>query len=61
MKMRLLSRARLFATLDGSLPGSSIHRIFQARVLEWVLQDNSKCYLINPSEEKLITAKWYKR
>ena len=22
--------------VDGSLPGSSIHRIFQARVLEWV-------------------------
>ena len=21
---------------DGSLPGSSVHRIFQARVLEWV-------------------------
>ena len=22
--------------MDGSLPGSSIHRIFQARILEWV-------------------------
>ena len=22
--------------MDGSLPGSSVHRIFQARVLEWV-------------------------
>ena len=25
-----------FKTLDCSLPGSSIHRIFQARILEWV-------------------------
>ena len=22
--------------IDGSLPGSAVHRIFQARVLEWV-------------------------
>ena len=32
-----LSRVRLFATpMDCSLPGSSVHAIFQARVLEWV-------------------------
>ena len=31
------SRVRLCATpIDGSPPGSSIHGIFQARVLEWV-------------------------
>ena len=30
------SRVRLRATpIDGSPPGSSIHGIFQARVLEW--------------------------
>ena len=23
-------------TIDGSLPGSSVHGIFQARILEWV-------------------------
>ena len=36
--MLLLSRVRLFATdpMDCSLPGSSIHGIFQARILEWV-------------------------
>ena len=34
VKVKLLSRIRLFATLDCSLPGSSIHGIFQARVLE---------------------------
>ena len=31
------SRVRLFVTpMDCSLPGSSVHGIFQARVLEWV-------------------------
>ena len=40
VKVKSLSRARLFATLtlcdpmDCSLPGSSVHGIFQARVLE---------------------------
>ena len=34
--MKSLSRVRLFATpMDYSLPGYSIHWIFQARVLEW--------------------------
>ena len=37
VKVKLLSRVRLFATpVDCSLPGSSIHAIFQARRLEWV-------------------------
>ena len=36
LKVKLLSRVRLFATLDCSLPGFSIHGIFQARVIEWV-------------------------
>ena len=31
-----LSRVRLFATPDCSLPGSSIHGVLQARILEWV-------------------------
>ena len=35
-KVKLLSRVQLFVTpTDCSLPGSSIHGIFQARVLEW--------------------------
>ena len=35
--MKSLSRVRLFATpMDCSLPGSSVHGIFQARILEWV-------------------------
>ena len=28
--------------MDYSLPGSSVHRIFQARVLEWVVISSSK-------------------
>ena len=37
-----LSRVRLFATTDRSLPGSSIHGIFQARGLEWVAISSSR-------------------
>ena len=37
VKVRSLSRVRLFATpVDCSLPGSSVHGILQARILEWV-------------------------
>ena len=36
-KEKLLSHVRLFVTpMDCSLAGSSIHGIFQVRVLEWV-------------------------
>ena len=36
VKVKLLSRVQSSATpMDCSLPGSSIHGIFQARVLEW--------------------------
>ena len=34
--VKLLSPVRLCDSMDLSLPGSSIHGIFQARVLEWV-------------------------
>ena len=37
VKVKSLSHVRLFATpMDCSLPGSSVHGIFQARTLEWV-------------------------
>ena len=37
MKVKSLSRVRLLATAwTTGLPGSSVHGIFQARVLEWV-------------------------
>ena len=35
MKVKSLSRIRLSDPMDCSLPGSSSHGIFQARVLEW--------------------------
>ena len=35
-KVKLLSRVRLCDSMDCSLPGSSVHGIFQARILEWV-------------------------
>ena len=33
---QLLSRVRLCNPMDSSLPGSSVHGILQARILEWV-------------------------
>ena len=36
------SRVRLLATLDGSPPGSSVHGILQARILEWVAVHSSR-------------------
>ena len=36
VKVKLLSRVRLCDPMNCSPPGSSIHGIFQARVLEWV-------------------------
>ena len=36
VKVKSLSRVRLCDPLDCSLPGSSVHGIFQARILEWV-------------------------
>ena len=35
MKVKSLSRVQLRDSMDCSLPGSSIHGIYQARVLEW--------------------------
>ena len=34
-EVKTLSRVRLSDPMDCSLPGSSVHGIFQARVLEW--------------------------
>ena len=35
--------------VDCSLPGSSVHGIFQARVLEWVASAHG--YSVNPSQK----------
>ena len=38
-----LSRVQLFATpWTASLPGSSVHGILQARILEWVVMPSSR-------------------
>ena len=37
--------------MDSSLPGSSIHGIFQARVLEWVAISFSKCMKVKSESE----------
>ena len=34
--MKSLSRVQLCDSVDCSLPGSSVHGIFQAKILEWV-------------------------
>ena len=36
VKVKLLSRVRLCDPVDCSPPGSSVHGILQARILEWV-------------------------
>ena len=36
VKVKSLSRVRLCDPVDCGLPGSSVHGILQARVLEWV-------------------------
>ena len=45
MKVKSLSHVRLFVTpwTDWSLPGSSVHGIFQARVLAWVAISLQPC------------------
>ena len=36
LKVKSLSHVRLCNPMDSSLPGSFVHGIFQARILEWV-------------------------
>ena len=42
--------------IDGSLPGSSVHRILQARALEWVSISFSRGYLY-PCEIEIFKGK----
>ena len=43
--VQLLNQVQLLQPLDGSLPGSSVHGILQARILEWVAISFSRVYL----------------
>ena len=47
----LQSRPTLCNAIDGSLPGSSVHGIFQARVLEWVLWPSPNDILRKPKSK----------
>ena len=38
--------------MDGSLPGSSVHGIFQARVLEWVAEVTFKYMYVSVGKKK---------
>ena len=57
--MKSLSRVRLCDHMDCSLPGFSVHGIFQARVLEWVAIAFSKqctiCSVISLSTRQTHT------
>ena len=41
-KVNVAHRVRLCDPMDCSLPGSSVHGIFQARILEWVATSFSR-------------------
>ena len=51
MKVKSLSRLRLCDPVDCSLPGSSVHGIFQAIVLEWGAISFSRGDLPDPGIE----------
>jgi len=42
--------------MDCSLPGSSVHGIFQARILEWIAISFSRVLLLKPLIKVLKTA-----
>ena len=46
-KVKLLSRVQLCDPMDCSLPVSSIHGIFQARILKWVAISFSRDFFFN--------------
>ena len=50
----LQSCPTLSNTMDCSLPGSSVHGIFQARVLEWVARMYDQCLIMKKLQTKEI-------
>ena len=55
MYLYVLSRVWLFCNpMDCSPPGSSVHGILQARILEWVLQGIFPTHRLNPSLLRLL-------
>ena len=53
-----LSRAQLCNPVDCSPPGSSVHRISQARVLEWVVFLLQGIFLTWGSKPDLLHCRW---
>ena len=61
VKVKSLSLVQLCDPMDCSLPGSSVHRIFQARVLEWVaIPFSRKSFFFFPGNlnTSIITLTW---
>ena len=57
-----LSRVQLCHVLDCSLPGSSVHGILQARILEWVaISFSNRCDRINYKWLLAGLYKWWNR
>ena len=55
-KVKLLSCVRLFANpMDCNLPGSSVHGIFQARILEWAAIVGKSVVLIIVSSHSVVS------
>ena len=49
------SRVRLWDSMDCSLPGSSVHGILQARILEWVAMPSSRVF---PTRDQTHISYW---
>ena len=51
---KLLTYVQLFLTINRRPPGSSVHGIFQARILEWVAISSSRGYSL-PRDRTLVS------
>ena len=59
MKVKSLSRVHLCDPVDCSLPGSTVHGILQARILEWVAISFSRgSSLTQGSNPSLLHYRW---
>ena len=58
VKVKLLSHVWLSDPMDCSLPGSSVHEIFQARVLEWVPLPSPLNNINRVESEVKVLATW---
>ena len=54
MKVKSLSCVRLCDPMDCSLPGSSLHGVFQARILEWLPHLTLSKLVFNALEQRFL-------